>query len=89
MRDVHVLQHQILTEGWGRRQVPCDRRNTVRRYLEAPELVRPLALPRSRPVFLPGSRCFSTAPTPWEWVEFGSGGPSALPLRTAAPCADG
>ena len=40
-------------------------------------------------VALPGSRCFSTAPTPWEKVEFGSGGPSALRLSAAAPCADG
>ena len=54
MQDVHVLRHQVLVEGRSRRQVARElgiSRNTVRRYLEAPEPVRRERGPRRRPVF--------------------------------------
>ena len=54
MQDVYVLRHQVLIEGQSRRQVARElgiSRNTVRRYLEAPEPARRERIPRSRPFF--------------------------------------
>lgn len=54
MQDVHVLRHHVLVEGRSRRQVARElgiNRNTVRRYLEAPEPVRRERRPRRRTVF--------------------------------------
>ena len=54
MQDVHVLRHQVLVVGRSQRQVARElgiSRNTVRRYLEAPEPVRREGGPRRRPVF--------------------------------------
>ena len=53
MQDVHVLRHQVLIEGRSRRQVARAlgiSRNTVRRYVEAPEPVRREQGPRRRPM---------------------------------------